>query len=315
MAPNRRMGTTTLFSSLENRDDENEKGRNGRNPIGMLLVLVNKIQSTWVKSFVWFTSLSKRAKIFVSAQLLGVMLVFGLCARQVAVNQNPASAAPVEVSFSQFMDLVEQKTPKLESNNNKDHCIYNVKIGSDRIGYQVLQATTDEQKKAIVNLQKGLPPAENVPIPVQSAYTRKVPVSLEFVQYLRENNIPFTAASPTSTTSVLALAVRSFLLVFYVLILARMYTSTMGGGGGTGPGKLANLSELPKARFDDIQGIDDAKFEVMELVDTLRNPGKYAILGARAPKGLLLEGPPGTGKVRARVYKHTAPRARHWYSC
>jgi cell division protease FtsH len=43
--------------------------------------------------------------------------------------------------------------------------------------------------------------------------------------------------------------------------------------------------------------MDSAKFEVMELVDTLRNPDKYAILGARAPTGLLLEGPPGTGKT------------------
>ncbi|ACI65452.1 predicted protein, partial [Phaeodactylum tricornutum CCAP 1055/1] len=56
-------------------------------------------------------------------------------------------------------------------------------------------------------------------------------------------------------------------------------------------------SDLPMASFEEIQGIDDAKLEVMELVDTLRNPEKYAILGARAPTGLLLEGPPGTGKT------------------
>eukprot|EP00553_Chaetoceros_curvisetus_P000834 CAMPEP_0204629238 /NCGR_PEP_ID=MMETSP0717-20131115/17756_1 /ASSEMBLY_ACC=CAM_ASM_000666 /TAXON_ID=230516 /ORGANISM="Chaetoceros curvisetus" /LENGTH=324 /DNA_ID=CAMNT_0051646123 /DNA_START=164 /DNA_END=1138 /DNA_ORIENTATION=- len=76
----------------------------------------------------------------------------------------------------------------------------------------------------------------------------------------------------------------------------------MAGGGGKGdtPGKLARqVSNDPKSmvKFEDIEGIDDAKFEVMELVDALRNPGKYAILGARAPTGLLLEGPPGTGKT------------------
>ena len=77
----------------------------------------------------------------------------------------------------------------------------------------------------------------------------------------------------------------------------------MGGGSGSNsdtPGKLASpVGNLPLASFQDIQGIDDAKLEVMELVDTLRNPEKYAILGARAPTGLLLEGPPGTGKVSA----------------
>ena len=76
----------------------------------------------------------------------------------------------------------------------------------------------------------------------------------------------------------------------------------MTGGGGSGdiPGKLARQSQKgdePSIQFKDIEGIDDAKFEVMELVDSLRNPGKYAILGARAPRGLLLEGPPGTGKT------------------
>merc|ERR1719491_752688 len=96
-----------------------------------------------------------------------------------------------------------------------------------------------------------------------------------------------------------------------------MYRTMSGGGGGLGggsdiPGKLAR-NKKKKGRkgaantsttngeksvtFDDIEGIDDAKFEVMELVDALRNPGKYSILGARAPTGLLLEGPPGTGKT------------------
>lgn len=49
--------------------------------------------------------------------------------------------------------------------------------------------------------------------------------------------------------------------------------------------------------FEDVQGVDDAKRDVMELVDTLRNPSKFRLVGARAPQGLLLEGPPGTGKT------------------
>ena len=72
----------------------------------------------------------------------------------------------------------------------------------------------------------------------------------------------------------------------------------MGGGGADTPGKLAlSLSDETIVRFEDIAGIDKAKFEVMEFVDTLRHPQKYAMLGARAPTGLLLEGPPGTGKT------------------
>jgi len=72
------------------------------------------------------------------------------------------------------------------------------------------------------------------------------------------------------------------------LILWRLYQTVSGAGGGSSkdvPGKLARASDLPMASFDDIQGIDDAKMEVMELVDTLRFPDKYAVLGARAPTG------------------------------
>ena len=72
------------------------------------------------------------------------------------------------------------------------------------------------------------------------------------------------------------------------------------GGKGDNPGKLANIKtihDLPAATFDDIAGIDAAKYEVMELVDTIRNPNSYALFGARAPTGLLLVGPPGTGYV------------------
>ena len=81
-----------------------------------------------------------------------------------------------------------------------------------------------------------------------------------------------------------------------------------GGGGGDVPGKLAQFgkkkdksstTDEPLIRFDDIRGIDGAKFEVMELVDALRYPDKYALLGARAPRGLLICGPPGTGSLKA----------------
>jgi ATP-dependent metalloprotease FtsH len=119
------------------------------------------------------------------------------------------------------------------------------------------------------------------------------------VSQLRSNDISFAAAA-TPRASTLALALRTIMITFYFLILYRLYKTVSGnmGGKGDAPGKLAVSNDLlPRASFDEIQGIDAAKVEVMELVDVLRNPDKYAILGARAPTGLLLVGKPGTGKT------------------
>jgi AFG3 family protein len=50
-------------------------------------------------------------------------------------------------------------------------------------------------------------------------------------------------------------------------------------------------------KFKDVAGLDESKVEVQEFVDFLKNPSKYKRLGARIPKGVLLSGPPGTGKT------------------
>ncbi len=76
-----------------------------------------------------------------------------------------------------------------------------------------------------------------------------------------------------------------------------------GGGGGAGifnvgkaNGKLADKNKV-NVTFKDVAGLYGAKEEVMEIVDFLRNPGKYTALGGKIPKGALLVGPPGTGKT------------------
>lgn len=63
-------------------------------------------------------------------------------------------------------------------------------------------------------------------------------------------------------------------------------------------GDVAKTSEgIPKVRFDDVEGIEELKSDIMRLVDCLKNPKKYQKMGARVPKGVILYGPPGTGKT------------------
>src|SRR5688572_11378566 len=61
--------------------------------------------------------------------------------------------------------------------------------------------------------------------------------------------------------------------------------------------KTHRVKERPEVRFDDVAGIEEAKAEVQEIVDFLRNPKRYRKLGGKLPKGVLLIGPPGTGKT------------------
>jgi AFG3 family protein len=94
-----------------------------------------------------------------------------------------------------------------------------------------------------------------------------------------------------------------FVAIWFFLI-RRMGQGGMGGGGGAGifnVGKskaiLFEKGSKTKVTFEDVAGLDEAKVEVMEVVDMLKNPAKYISLGAKIPKGVLLTGPPGTGKT------------------
>lgn len=95
------------------------------------------------------------------------------------------------------------------------------------------------------------------------------------------------------------------LIGLWIFFFRRMNKS-MGGGGSQGGGifsvgksqaKLFDRDNNVKVTFKDVAGLEEAKVEVMEIVDFLKNPKKYTNLGGKIPKGALLIGPPGTGKT------------------
>ena len=93
-------------------------------------------------------------------------------------------------------------------------------------------------------------------------------------------------------------------LAIWILLMRKM---SGGAGAGGGPGGIFNIGKSKVTLFDkgtkvnitfaDVAGLDEAKVEVMEIVDFLKNPKKYTNLGGKIPKGALLIGPPGTGKT------------------
>lgn len=101
----------------------------------------------------------------------------------------------------------------------------------------------------------------------------------------------------------------SWLLPIFILVAIWLFImKRVSGGGGPGGGQIFNIGKSKATLFDnkdskvnvtfaDVAGLNEAKEEVMEVVDFLKNPKKYTALGGKIPKGVLLVGPPGTGKT------------------
>lgn len=87
------------------------------------------------------------------------------------------------------------------------------------------------------------------------------------------------------------------IIAIWMFFAGRMQKSMGGGILGMGSSKKLVNSEKPKTKFDDVAGAQEAKEEVLEIVDFLKSPGRYVELGAKIPKGVLLVGSPGTGKT------------------
>jgi cell division protease FtsH len=94
----------------------------------------------------------------------------------------------------------------------------------------------------------------------------------------------------------------ALLIIFWIFMMKRMSGGGAGGAGsifsvGKSRAQIFDKDTNVKLNFSDVAGLEEAKTEVMEIVDFLKNPKKYTSLGGKIPKGALLIGPPGTGKT------------------
>jgi len=124
---------------------------------------------------------------------------------------------------------------------------------------------------------------------------------------LEQQGVVVTAEEPREPSMIVSFLPWLLLLAFYVWLSRRMMGGGLGGGSGAGtPRGLGDLmsgrSSKPAQRitnttFADVAGQDQAKREVSELVEFLRDPDRFQKVGATVPHGVLLMGPPGTGKT------------------
>ena len=132
-------------------------------------------------------------------------------------------------------------------------------------------------------------------------YITIVPQGTEVTERLLNNKVTVNARpQEQSGFTTLLMTFLPFLLLIgvWIYFMNRMQGGGKGGAMGFGKSKAKLLTEKHgRVTFDDVAGIDEAKEELEEIVEFLRNPQKYSRLGGKIPKGALLVGPPGTGKT------------------
>lgn len=127
------------------------------------------------------------------------------------------------------------------------------------------------------------------------------------VDRLYSNDVKFEKVVPKELNPILSFIITtSITLVAFIIlgqILSRSLFKKMGGGGGIGPMSFGKsnakiyVKDTEGVNFSNVQGQDEAKDALSEIVSFLHNPAKYTEIGAKLPKGALLVGPPGTGKT------------------
>jgi len=130
---------------------------------------------------------------------------------------------------------------------------------------------------------------------LQEAIVTGETTQAEIVQLFRTKNVPveFRPLQPGMLSSIVSWALPILTLGLIGFAGWRIYSSMSGRGSF----ELENHNGKQNVGFDDVAGVDEARAELTETIEFLRNPKRFSRLGGRVPRGILLYGPPGTGKT------------------
>ncbi|MCR5396600.1 MAG: ATP-dependent zinc metalloprotease FtsH [Lachnospiraceae bacterium] len=220
-------------------------------------------------------------------QPLMILVLFSLIALLITTYfwNSGASSTRVEISYTQFIDLVEEDQVK------------SVEITSETISITLNEdsdftASKEQQEVADTYLKST---GQNLEVTYYTGYLNDE----ELLPLLKEHNVEVKRGS-SGNTSAIIYNVLSFVVPLLILwVLFGLFMRNMGGGAmGVGRSNAkVYVEKSTGVTFADVAGQDEAKESLQEMVDFLNNPKKYTSIGAKLPKGALLVGPPGTGKT------------------
>jgi cell division protease FtsH len=195
-----------------------------------------------------------------------VWLVIGLVLMTVFQSLSPRGAAPQEMVYSEFLKEVRADN--------------------------VAKATIAEDRTTITGERRD-----------GSTFKTYAPYDPDLVEIL-ENHDVLVAQEPQKQNSLLVdLLISSLPFLIFIAVLVYFMRQMQAGGGGRGAMSFGRSrarlqgEDQVKVTFADVAGVDEAKDEVRELVEFLRDPGKFQKLGGKIPRGVLMVGSPGTGKT------------------
>lgn len=220
-------------------------------------------------------------------------------------NSQRTSTAELQISYNQFMDLVEAGA------------VEQVYMDDDQIQICIKEKYTAEEVARLLGADELPEEQEGKRHPWQMQadsvvfYTGRAD-DPNLVSTLLEHDVDTYEYIPEQTSAFSAIAswlVPIAIMYLIYFLFMRMLMKRMGGGEG-GSGFLGGIGSVGKSKakvysvekstgvtFRDVAGQDEAKESLEEMVDYLKNPDKYKAIGAQQPKGALLVGPPGTGKT------------------